>query len=29
VPAVSDTPEFRGLCERCVDALAENGESAA
>jgi isoleucyl-tRNA synthetase len=29
VPAVSDSPEFKGLCERCVDALAENGESAA
>jgi isoleucyl-tRNA synthetase len=23
VPSVSDTPEFRGLCERCVEALAE------
>ena len=23
VPAVSETPEFKGLCERCVDALAE------
>ena len=23
VPAVSDSAEFKGLCERCVDALAE------
>ncbi len=23
VATVSDTPEFKGLCERCVDALAE------
>ena len=23
VPTVSDDPAFRGLCERCVDALAE------
>ncbi len=23
VPAVNETDEFRGLCERCVDALAE------
>ena len=23
VPSVSDAPEFKGLCERCVDALAE------
>ena len=23
VPSVSETPEFKGLCERCVDALAE------
>ena len=23
VPAVSETPEFKGLCERCVEALAE------
>jgi isoleucyl-tRNA synthetase len=23
VPTVNETPEFKGLCERCVDALAE------
>jgi isoleucyl-tRNA synthetase len=23
VPSVNQTPEFKGLCERCVDALAE------
>jgi isoleucyl-tRNA synthetase len=23
VPSVNETPEFKGLCERCVDALAE------
>ena len=23
VPSVSELPEFKGLCERCVDALTE------
>jgi isoleucyl-tRNA synthetase len=29
VPAVNENPEFRGLCERCVGALAETVNSAS